>query len=418
MASSLRSLLQKIIRNGTLEFTGAEGKRLTFGDGEGTPVAIRFTDAKAEKELYVDPQLKLGELYMDGRMLVEKGDIYDLLALIKSNTLAEDLGFAMICRGLARIVTTRIRDWMPVNHNRRNVAHHYDLSAELFDMFLDDDWQYSCAYYEPAGISLDEAQLAKKRHIAAKLLLEKGQTVLEIGSGWGGMAMYLAETSQVDVSGITLSTEQLRVSSERARKRGLSDHVHFELQDYRYLTGRVFDRIVSVGMFEHVGPRHYVDYFRKAAELLDKNGVMLMHSIGQPTPPLVNNPFFEKYIFPGGYIPSLAEVMPAIEKAGLMVKDVEILPIHYAQTLRHWRQRFLARKEEAVALYDERFVRMWEFYLAGSEMAFTHENFFIFQVQLAHNQYATPITRRYMEEREIALKAIEKARAIGVRQKA
>ena len=418
MTSSLCRLLDKIIRNGTLEVTNADGSLHISGDGKDPVVAIRFTDEKAARELYLDPQLKLGELYMDGRLAVDKGDIYDLLALIKSNTLAEDLTFGMIWRGLARMLATRIRGWIPVNHNRRNVAHHYDLSAELFDMFLDEDWQYSCAYFDPPGISLNEAQLAKKRHIAAKLLLEKDQKVLEIGSGWGGMAMYLAETSGVDVSGITLSTEQLRVASERARKRGLAERVHFELQDYRTMAGRRFDRIVSVGMFEHVGRAHFRDYFKKAAELLDKDGIMLMHSIGQPTPPLINNPFLEKYIFPGGYIPSLAEVMPAIEKAGLLVKDIEILPLHYGYTLRHWRQRFLARKEEAVALYDERFVRMWEFYLAGSEMAFTHENFFIFQVQLAHSQYATPITRRYIAEREASLRAIEQSRKTGERQTA
>ena len=410
MASSLRDLLSKIIRTGNLEVIGADARLQSFGDGTGTPVRLRFTDQAAEDELHADPQLKLGELYMQGRMLVERGDIYELLALIKSNTLAEDLSFGMIWRGLARIAEARLRALLPVNNNRRNVAHHYDLSAKLFDLFLDDDWQYSCAYFNPPGITLDEAQLAKKRHIAAKLMVEKGHRVLEIGSGWGGMAMYLAETAGADVTGITLSTEQLAVSRLRVEKHGLTESVRFMLQDYRSMSAQPFDRIVSVGMFEHVGRAHFATYFRKVAELMTDDGVMLLHSIGQPYPALVNNPFFEKYIFPGGYIPSVAEVLPAIEKAGLLVRDLEILPWHYAHTLRHWRQRFVARKAEAVALYDEAFFRMWEFYLAGSEMAFTHENFFIFQLQLTRSQNVVPDNRDYIGAREAVLKAAEEGR--------
>ncbi len=410
MTSKLEGLLNRIIRTGTLTATTADGKNKTYGDGTGDPVAIRFIDEKAENELVDDPQLKLGEIYMDGRMVMDAGDIYDLLALVKSNTLAEDLSFGMIWRGVARLAITRLQRLLPVNHNRRNVAHHYDLSAKLFDLFLDTDWQYSCAYFETPETSLEEAQVAKKRHIAAKLLLGEGQRVLEIGSGWGGMAMYLAESSGVDVTGITLSTEQLRVSRDRAEKRGLSSRVRFELQDYQTMKAKPFDRIVSVGMFEHVGPANYLRYFRKAADLLDRDGVMLLHSIGQPTPPLVNNPFFEKYIFPGGYIPALSEVLPAVQKAGLFVRDIEIMPRHYARTLRLWRERFHARKEEVIRLYDERFVRMWEFYLAGSEMAFTHQGFFIFQMQLAKNTFAVPDTRGYIAEREAALADFDAAR--------
>lgn len=410
MTSRLEDLLTRIIRKGNFRVTFADGRTKTIGDGSGEPVALRFTDEKAENELVTDPQLKLGEIYMDGRMIVEEGDIYDLLALIKSNTLSEGLNFSMIWRGLARYCLTRICSLFPVNHNRRNVAHHYDLSAKLFDLFLDQDWQYSCAYFEPAGISLDEAQVAKKRHIAAKLRLEKDQRVLEIGSGWGGMAMYLAEMAGVEVNGITLSTEQLRVSRSRAAKRGLSPRVRFDLQDYRTMRAAPFDRIVSVGMFEHVGPSNYRNFFGKVSELLNDDGVMVLHSIGQPYPALYNNPFFEKYIFPGGYIPSVAEVLPAIEKSGLLIRDVEILPLHYGHTLRHWRQRFLARKAEAVSLYDERFFRMWEFYLAGSEMAFTHENFFIFQMQITKSQFVVPDNRNYIAEAEAKLKAAEGAR--------
>ncbi|ACM35677.1 MULTISPECIES: SAM-dependent methyltransferase [Rhizobium/Agrobacterium group] len=411
MASSLRGMLMRIIRKGTLEVIGADGKMQRFGDGSGPPIAIHFFDDEAEDEIYRDAQLKLGEIYMQGRMAFEKGDIYDLLALVKTNTLVSDLTFPMLWRGLLRVAAAKVRGALPVNRNQRNVAHHYDLSAKLFDLFLDEDWQYSCAYFNPPGISLEEAQLAKKRHIAAKLMAEPGQRVLEIGSGWGGMAIYLAETCGVDVSGITLSEEQLKVSRERARKRGLGDRLRFDLQDYRSLKARPFDRIVSVGMFEHVGPTHYRHYFRKVHELMQDDGVMILHSIGQPYPALYNNPFFEKYIFPGGYIPSLAEVLPAIEKSGLLVADCEILPMHYAHTLRHWRNRFMARRDEAARLYDERFVRMWEFYLAGSEMAFTHEDFFIFQLQITKKRISVPDNRDYIAAREEALKAAETLRA-------
>lgn len=411
MASSLHALLEKIIKTGDLVVTEPSGLHI-YGDGSGKRVAISFTDSEGPEEIATDPALKLAEVYMEGRMNIDEGDIYDFLALVKSNTLSEALTFGMVWRGFARIIAARLKMHLPVNHNKNNVSHHYDLSAKLFDLFLDDDWQYSCAYFNPPGISLDAAQAAKKRHIVAKLMPEKDQRVLEIGSGWGGMAMYLAESSHVDVTGITLSEEQLRVSRDRARNRGLTDKVRFELQDYRdYRPAQKFDRIVSVGMFEHVGPTHYRDFFDKVAELLDDNGVMVLHSIGQPTPPLATNPFIEKYIFPGGYIPSLAEVLPAIQKSGLLLRDIEILPMHYAYTLRHWRERFVARKAEAIALYDERFFRMWEFYLAGSEMAFTHESFHIFQLQLSKRGDVVPDNREYISRNEARLAQFETTRA-------
>ncbi|UXS00395.1 SAM-dependent methyltransferase [Agrobacterium tumefaciens] len=410
MALSLHALLEKIIKIGDLLVTSPTGS-YSYGDGSGRKVILNFSDEAATQEIAADPALKLAEVFMEGRMTVAQGDIYDFLALVKSNTLSEALSFGMIWRGVARIIASRVKMHLPVNHNRSNVSHHYDLSAKLFDLFLDEDWQYSCAYFNPSGISLEEAQRAKKRHIAAKLMTEPGQKVLEIGSGWGGMAMYIAESAGADVTGITLSEEQLRVSRDRAQKRGLADKVRFELQDYRYLpASKKFDRIVSVGMFEHVGPTHYRDYFDKVAEVLDDDGVMVLHSIGQPYPGLATNPFIEKYIFPGGYIPSLAEVLPAIEKARLLVKDIEILPMHYAHTLRHWRERFVARREEAISLYDERFFRMWEFYLAGSEMAFSHENFHIFQIQLAKSRDAVPHSRDYIQANEARLLEFEKKR--------
>lgn len=410
MASSLHGLLGKIVKTGNLVVTGPGGLHV-FGDGTGERVALNFTDEEAMDDIARDPALRLAEIYMEGRMAVVEGDIYDFLALIKKNTLSEALTFGMIWRGMARIIAARIRMHLPVNHNKDNVSHHYDLSAKLFDLFLDEDWQYSCAYFNPPGISLYEAQVAKKRHIAAKLMPQRGQRILEIGSGWGGMAMYLAESSDVDVTGITLSEEQLRVSRDRAGKRGLGDKLRFELQDYRHLpASSKYDRIVSVGMFEHVGPTHYREYFQKAAQLLDEDGVMVLHSIGQPSPPLATNPFIEKYIFPGGYIPALSEVLPAVEKSGLLVRDIEILPMHYAHTLREWRKRFVANREEAIGLYDERFFRMWEFYLAGSEMAFTHENFHVFQLQLTKRGGVVPDNRDYIAANEARLLEFERTR--------
>ncbi len=409
MASALQAMIGKIVTKGSLKLILASGETHVFGDGSEQTVTVRFADAEAEGAVATDPALKLGEMYMEGRFVVEDGNIFDFLSLIRRNGVNKAATLRMVAHGLARIAATQIDMRLPINRNLRNVSHHYDLSAKLFDLFLDEDWQYSCAYFEPAGISLDEAQLAKKRHIAAKLLLEKGNRVLEIGSGWGGLGLYMAEAADVDVTGITLSEEQLKVSRERAARRGLTDHVRFELRDYRDLTGQ-FDRIVSVGMFEHVGVGNYRHFFRKAAKILDRHGVMVLHSIGRTKPNYATNPFIEKYIFPGGYIPSVAEVLPAVEKAGLLIKDIEILPMHYAYTLRAWRERFVARKAEAVALYDERFFRMWEFYLAVSETAFRHDRLFIFQLQLARHQDAVPYDRNYIARREAELREFEATR--------
>jgi len=412
MASALLSLVKKLIRKGSLKITLASGEVHVIGDGSGETIVARVADQQAEDAIARDPTLKLGEMYMEGRFILEEGDIYEFLSMVKQNTTNEIFDMRMAALLMGRIVWQQLKSRSPINRNKYNVAHHYDLSAKLFDLFLDEDWQYSCAYFNPPGISLYEAQVAKKRHIAAKLLVEPGQKVLEIGSGWGGMAMYLAEAYPgLDVTGITLSEEQLKISRERAAKRGLSDRVRFELQDYRYLKGKKFDRIVSVGMFEHVGIGDYRKFFNKVSELLDDNGVMVLHSIARPKPSFATNAFIEKYIFPGGYIPSVGETTPPLEKAGLLTKDVEILPMHYAHTLRHWRNNFVARKAEAVALYDENFFRMWEFYLAGSEMGFRWDELFIMQIQIAKNQFAVPDNRNYIAEREAKLKEFEATRA-------
>lgn len=411
MASAFLSIVQKIIRKGNLKLTLANGETHAIGDGTGDLVVARVADEEAERLIRRDPTLKLGEMYMDGRFILEQGDIYDFLAMVKQNTTNEIFDIPMAALLIGRIALQQLKSRLPVNHSKRNVAHHYDLSEKLFELFLDEDWQYSCAYYNPPGISLEEAQVAKKRHIAAKLLLEPNQRVLEIGSGWGGMGMYLAEsTDGVDFTGITLSEEQLKISRERAEKRGLADRVRFELQDYRLLKGRKFDRIVSVGMFEHVGIGNFPRYFNKVHELLADDGVMVLHSIARPKPSFATNAFIEKYIFPQGYIPSIGETLPAIEKANLLVRDVEVLPLHYAYTLRHWRERFVARKAEAVALYDERFFRMWEFYLAGSEIGFRWDELFIMQIQISKNQYSTPNSRYYIARNEAKLREFEATR--------
>jgi cyclopropane-fatty-acyl-phospholipid synthase len=290
---------------------------------------------------------------------------------------------------------------------RRNVAHHYDLDGRLYSLFLDADRQYSCAYFETPDQSLDDAQLAKKRHLAAKLIVEEHQRTLDIGCGWGGLALYLAEFCSAQVTGVTLSREQWQRANERAVEKNLTHSVDFRMQDYRDLREK-FDRIVSVGMFEHVGLIFYDAFFRKAAELLSDDGVMLLHSIGRSEGPNVTNPWIAKYIFPGGYIPALSEVLPSIERAGLLITDVEILRLHYAETLQAWRERFLAHREEVERLYDQRFVRMWEFYLAASEVAFREQAMMVMQIQLTKRQDVVPITRDYIAHEEARLRALER----------
>jgi cyclopropane-fatty-acyl-phospholipid synthase len=302
----------------------------------------------------------------------------------------------------------------PRERSRRNVAHHYDLDGRLYSLFLDADRQYSCAYFETPDQSLDDAQLAKKRHLAAKLCLTPNLRVLDIGCGWGGLGLYLAEFAGADVTGVTLSQEQHAVANERAAEKGLAKQARFNLQDYRDIASP-FDRIVSVGMFEHVGVNHYDRFFRKSAQLLDRDGVMVLHSIGRSDGPSRTSPWIAKYIFPGGYIPSLSEVMPAIERAGLLVTDIEILRLHYADTLKAWRERFLAHLEEVERIYDKRFVRMWEFYLAAAEMSFREQNLMVFQIQLTKRQGIVPVTRDYIMREEQRLRAVDTKRPPALR---
>jgi cyclopropane-fatty-acyl-phospholipid synthase len=388
-----------------MTYTTASGAKFSCGDGTGAPVSVRFLTTDAERRILLSPELGLGEIYMEGTFVVENGTIADALAILMDQP-------EMVPRWARpqwwlRYLVRHVRQFNPRARSKNNVAHHYDLDGRLYSLFLDADKQYSCAYFATPDATLDDAQLAKKRHLAAKLLMRHGDRVLDIGSGWGGLGLYLAEMTGASVTGVTLSTEQLQVSNARAAEKNLTQSARFLLEDYRDVAGP-FDRIVSVGMFEHVGVGFYETYFRRCAELLTDDGVVMLHSIGRSEGPDSTNPWIAKYIFPGGYIPALSEVIPAIERAGLLVCDIEILRLHYAETLKAWRQRFMARREEAVELYDERFARMWEFYLAASEMAFRKQNLMNFQIQLTKRQGVVPMTRDYIAREEAKLRAIER----------
>ena len=406
----LGHLLKRFVHRGNLRLTTAGGTTFTIGDGRGPPIAVRFTSSAAQRAVLLDPELRLGEAYMDGTFVVEQGSIANVMAVLLGQR-ADGLPPRWAQpQWFLRYLYRRLQQFNPRSRSRRNVAHHYDLDGRLYSLFLDADRQYSCAYFEGPDQSLDDAQLAKKRHLAAKLIMglqpEYSRRVLDIGCGWGGLALYLAEFCGAKVTGVTLSQEQHARATERAAEKGLAKTIEFRLQDYRDVP-ETFDRIVSVGMFEHVGVNHYDAFFRKSAELMADDGVMLLHSIGRSEGPNVTNPWIAKYIFPGGYIPALSEVLPAIERAGLLVTDIEILRLHYADTLKSWRDRFLAHREDVLRLYDQRFLRMWEFYLAASEMAFREQALMAMQIQLAKRQDVVPRTRDYVGREEARLRALE-----------
>ena len=409
----LKSAIGRIVRRGNLEIVTSRGTRLRFGDGTGTTVIAAFTDRMAQVALLLDPDLRLGELIMDERLKIEAGSIYDLVHLFTDNLGHTQPPLLLRLFDRMRFATRRLRQRNRRARSRRNVAHHYDLDSRLYRLFLDPDMQYSCAYFEHEGQSLADAQAAKKRNICAKLGVGPGHCVLDIGCGWGGMALYAAQVcGAANVTGVTLSEEQLSVARDRARAAGLDGRVEFALQDYRDLSSR-HDRIVSVGMFEHVGIAFYDSYFSTCARLLADDGVMLMHTIGSSDVPGFVTPWLDKYIFPGGYLPSLSEIMPAIERAGLIVTDVEVLQMHYATTLRHWRNTFLERRDEAAALFDERFCRMWEFYLAAAEAAFRSEGLVVFQIVLTTAPTTRPPTRREAVARADALLTSEAALSVS-----
>ena len=404
----LDKLLKRVIRRGELLVINHDGREYRYGspDPSRAPLAIRLTDRRAAFDIARDPRLGAGEAYMDGRLVPVDGDIAALIDLIRSNSPWEKGGRLKKKGPLNRTakVLSRLDRLNWERRSKRNVAHHYDLSDRLYDLFLDADRQYSCAYFHDTDNGLEQAQADKKAHIASKLHLQRNQRVLDIGCGWGGMALYLNRVADVDVLGITLSEEQLQVARRRAQEAGVADRVKFELIDYRRVEGR-FDRIVSVGMFEHVGPPHYRTFFAKCRDLLADDGVMLLHTIGRMGRPGATDAWTTKYIFPGGYNPSLSEIVSASETAKLIATDVETLRLHYAYTLEHWYRRVTERQAEIEALYDARFFRMWQFYLAGAMAAFRHGGMVNYQIQYARRRDAVPITRGYMTDAEEALLA-------------
>ncbi len=397
----LDAILSRFIVLGRLTVRWPDGAVSTYTGEPGPEAVMAIKDARTVWRLAVNPALAVGEAYMDGSIAADGCSIYDVLDVLTSNLAAEHGGHGIerFRQVMARL-TRRLAQFNPASRARRNVAHHYDLNGRLYSLFLDRDRQYSCAYFPRGDETLEEAQIAKKRHIAAKLLLERPDlTVLDIGCGWGGLALTLARDYGARVTGITLSTEQLAEAQARARAEGLQDRVTFELMDYRAMH-RTFDRIVSVGMFEHVGIGHYQEYFEIVKRCLAPDGVALIHAIGRSDGPSSTNPWIQKYIFPGGYCPSLSEVFAPLENTGLAATDLEVLRLHYAETLRHWRWRFNANRDAIAGIYDERFCRMFEFYLAGCELAFRRQHHMIFQVQLARDQTAVPLTRDYITDAE------------------
>lgn len=408
----LSKLFSGLIRTGTLTVTDAEGRRHVFGGAPGPSAHVRLHDKALYWKLFVNPELHGGEAYMDGTMTFPDSSLRDFMVLFAVNkSRMHDQQQIKALNVLDRAMKG-VQQANPIGKAQKNVAHHYDVGNALYEMFLDEGMFYSCAYYRDETETLEQAQINKCRLIAAKLGLKPGQRVLDIGSGWGGLARYLAKVAGVEVLGVTLSKEQYAMATARTEAEGLSDRVTFQLVDYREVAGP-FDRIVSVGMFEHVGVGHYDEFFRKVHDLLAPEGVMLLHSIGKMSPPATASRWLRKYIFPGGYAPSLSEVFPMTERNRLWVTDVEFLRLHYAWTLEAWWRRFEARRDEVRAMYDERFCRMWEFYLLGCEMMFRSGAQEVFQMQLSRRRDASPLTRDYIFAEQERLKAIEAAAGIG-----
>ncbi|OYV35459.1 MAG: SAM-dependent methyltransferase [Rhodospirillales bacterium 20-64-7] len=413
MRALLDRILRQLIGTGRLSVVWPDKSRSIYGDGNGPIVTMRIRNERTVRRLVLNPSLGMGEAYMDGDVSVEGGSIYEMLDTILQNVQRNPTGHpVMNLRDVVDSAGRRLSQFNPVSRSAKNVAHHYDLNGRLYSLFLDRDRQYSCGYFPTGNETLEEAQAAKKRHIAAKLCLDRpGLRVLDIGCGWGGLALTLARDFGAEVTGITLSREQLTEARARAEAEGLSDRVRFEFLDYRAVT-QTYDRIVSVGMFEHVGVGYYRTFFDTVARCLDADGIALIHAIGRSDGPGSTNPWLRKYIFPGGYSPALSEVLPAVERSGLMAADIEILRMHYAETLRHWRRRFAANRDAIAALYDERFCRMFEFYLAASEITFRYRGHMVWQLQLAHRHDVVPLTRDYIaatEAKRPLLQSVEAA---------
>ena len=389
-----KSLLGKIIKVGNLTWISPNGELNTYGDGSGEPIRIRTTNSFSELKLLIDPSVHFGESYMNGSLIVEEGQIHDFLKLIFLNTSSEIDHWVMKLSKIVRIIQNKIRTNNYISKSKHNVAHHYDLSDKLYELFLDPDRQYSCAYFNSPNDTLEQAQINKKELISKKLILEEGQSVLDIGCGWGGMAAHIYKKSNASVVGVTLSEEQYAYANQRKINEKL-DKVEYRLQDYRNVN-ESYDRIVSVGMFEHVGTSHYQEFFNKVHDLLNDTGVALIHTIGRLTEPTNNDPWIEKYIFPGGYIPALSETMTRVEKSGLTLADVQVLKFHYAETLKRWRYNFYDNIDKVKELYDEKFCRMWDFYLSSSQASFEEAGLVVFQLQLSKNKKTVPDKRDYL----------------------
>ena len=392
---ALDGLLTHLFKRGRMRVTFPDGTTRSYGPGDGPESAVVLHDPNLPRRIVLSPDMAIGEGYMDGTVTFEDDDIEGFLSVAMMNIEAQGQPWFRRPIEALRWLKRRWDQFNPVSRARANVAHHYDLSGELYNLFLDADRNYSCAYFAQPDMTLEEAQAAKKHHIAKKLLIEPGMRVLDIGCGWGGMALTLAREFGAEVVGVTLSREQFDMASARAAKAGLADKVRFELMDYRDVQGR-FDRIVSIGMFEHVGVPHYDAYFATVKRLLAPDGIALIHTIGRSEPPGATSPWITKYIFPGGYCPAMSEAVAAVERQRLVTTDVEVWRLHYAETLKEWRRRFEANIDRARTLYDERFCRMWRYYLMASELTFRLNNQVVFQFQITPRQDAVPLTRDYL----------------------
>ena len=410
----LSHMMKSFIRKGRLTVIDADGRRHVFSGTSGPEVTMRLTDRRLYRTLVFNPELAAGEAYMDGTMRFEEGStLRDFLTLFSINRLS--LGSYPLQKAI-RAVKMRFRKRQQSNMKgeaQQHVSHHYDLGNDFYRLFLDENMLYSCAYFREPTETLEEAQRNKLRLLAAKLCLKPGMRVLDVGCGWGDLALYLAALEDVQVTGVTLSREQQKLASERAQKAGLSDRVRFELRDYRDVDDR-FDRIVSVGMFEHVGVQHYDEFFTHLNELMPDDGIAVLHSIGHMSPPGMASPWLRKYIFPGAYSPALSEVFDSVERNSLWVMDLEFLRIHYATTLAHWAERFERNRDEVISMYDERFARMWEFYLISAEMMFRTGSQLVFHMQLSRKRDAAPIVRDYITDRQREYIEREKALNLAV----
>ena len=391
----LFNVLKKLNFDGTLEIIDCNNKIYKFGSSN-PQVRIKLKNKPIERKLFFNPNLHIGEAYMNEELIIEKGTIEEFLNLITNcyDDFISNNKFYKFYEYLSSIFMPLQQINQLVN-SKNNVAHHYDINEDLYKLFLDKDMQYSCAYFHNPNISLEQAQKDKKEHIIRKLQIDKNMSVLDIGCGWGGMAIEIAKSTGAKVKGITLSENQFKTASERAQKEGLSDKVTFALQDYRNEIEK-YDRIVSVGMFEHVGVKYFKTYLSKANDILKENGVFLLHTIGQRGKPTATSPWIRKYIFPGGYIPSLSEVMKEAQKLNINVTDVEVLRLHYAHTLSKWYQNVIENKDKIIKMFDQRFFRMWEFYLLASKYSFVNMGNVVFQIQIAKNINNLPLTRNYI----------------------